>query len=324
MDSKPKVNRKTNWAGNETWCCQETVCPASLQELQDCVRYSEKHNIKIKAIGAAHSFSDCAATSGIQIDLKHLNKIISFNPRTKVIEAEAGIRLKDLYLFFNNNNVALPSIPNVDEITLGGAISNATHGTNIFYGTYSSLVREIKLVTANGEMLQLQDDARNTKGQQRFEAALASFGALGIFYSITLKLEESYDVLVQRYSTALKDINDEIESLARKHDGVQFMLFPLQGLAFIKTQDKIRCGLQPYSKQSIRSIWVFESILWMFKPKRWQLLTKLFQKVFNSKIFLSILRKLYNSSNVTNWSDGELSRHKSRFLIWNTLFQSAE
>ncbi len=312
--SNDYLERKTNWAGNENWSPEIMLFPTSLKELQDYVRWVDENNKKVKVIGAGHSFSDCAATEGVQLDLKYLNKVLSYDAISKKIEVQAGIRLKDLYRYFDENNVALPSIPNIDEITLGGAISNATHGTNLFNGTYSSLVREIKLVTGYGELLYLTYDTKNAKDLQRFEAALASFGSLGIFYSITLQLEESYDIIVQRYSSSLNDIRGEIETLARTYDGVQFMLFPLQDLAFIKTQDKIKRGLQPYTKQSSKSVLAFEVVLWMFKPKRWRLLAKLLQRAFNSKVFLQLLKLSYSSQIVTNWSDGELSHHKSRFF----------
>lgn len=303
-----------NWANNEQWEPQEIISPRSLDDLQDCVRRAVAEKKRIKVIGAGHSFSDCAATDSIQIALNNLCKVLSIDVQTRVIEVEAGILLEDLYKYFHEQGLALPTIPNTDSITLGGAIANATHGTNISHGTYSSLVKAIRLVTGEGELLHLTRDTQNLIERERFEAALVSFGALGIFYSITLQCESTYDIAVEKQACSVIDVRGKIEALARRHMSIQFMLFPLQNLAFIKTQRKIPRGSQPYRSISSVSGLAFELVLWMLKPRASKLLARLFQMVFNTKIFLSALRRGYRTRAVTNWSDGELSHHKSRFF----------
>lgn len=82
--------------------------------------------------------------------------------------------------------MAIGTMTNVQVITLGGAISNGAHGTNIKYGTMSSLVYAIELIDVSGKVHNLTRDSSDPKTKDYFDAALVSFGSLGIIYSITL------------------------------------------------------------------------------------------------------------------------------------------
>jgi len=50
-------------------------------------------------------------------------------------------------------------MPNELDISLGGAISNGTHGTNIKYGTISSMVYALELIDASGKAHNLTRDS---------------------------------------------------------------------------------------------------------------------------------------------------------------------
>src|SRR6185312_9595560 len=73
-------------------------------------------------------------------------RVLGHDEASKTITAEAGIQLKTLYEEMDRHDFAIASIPNVDTIQLGGAIANATHGTNFSYGTMSSFVVRLQLV----------------------------------------------------------------------------------------------------------------------------------------------------------------------------------
>ena len=55
--------------------------------------------------------------------------------------------------------MAIGTMTNVYDITLGGAIANGAHGTNIKYGTMSSLVYAIELIDASGKVHILTRDS---------------------------------------------------------------------------------------------------------------------------------------------------------------------
>ncbi len=83
--------------------------------------------------------------------LHKLKRVLSVDEDKKTITVEAGILLKELYKIMDSYRLAFPCLPNVDTITLAGAVANCTHGTCSKVGTFSDLVEEITLVTANPE-----------------------------------------------------------------------------------------------------------------------------------------------------------------------------
>src|SRR5471032_2219834 len=122
------------------------------------------------------------------------------------IRAEAGIRMRDLYAQMERAGLALPCLPNVDTIQLGGAIANVTHGTCIESGSMCSLVTELEIVVfrpgadgaegarASGvaECLTLRRDTPDPHERHLFDAAFASFGSLGVIYAVTLRCVPPY------------------------------------------------------------------------------------------------------------------------------------
>lgn len=84
-------------------------------------------------------------------------------------------------------------------------ISNGAHGTNIRYGTMSSFVYAIELIDATGKLHNLTRDSKDPKVAEYFDAALVSFGSLGIFYSITLQCEEEYNMIHIRSRAVLSE-----------------------------------------------------------------------------------------------------------------------
>ena len=211
-----KKNTQKNWAENETWRPEKIVFPNSIEEIQNIVAEANLYNKKIKVFGSGHSFSNCAETDGIQVNLKNINNVLSFDRDKQTITVESGIVLRDLYRFFSSHDVALPSIPNTDAITLGGAISNAAHGTNIHHGTISSFVLEMTIVTASGETLVLNP----LSTAKYFNAAICSFGSIGIIYSVTLQLCNDYSVEIERSAKSLKNMQGIFSELARRYDSV--------------------------------------------------------------------------------------------------------
>jgi len=163
----------TNWGHNQTFSPAEIVAPRTLEELQTAIK-NRKHK-HVKPFGALHSWSACYKTDGLSVDMKELNRIIKVDPERMTVKAEAGIMLKDFFEALKPHKMAISTMPNVNMISLGGAVSNGTHGTNIQHGTFASLVEEIELVTATGEMVTLRRDSEDEVEKRRFDAAVISF-----------------------------------------------------------------------------------------------------------------------------------------------------
>jgi L-gulonolactone oxidase len=221
-----------NWGGNQTFTPADVVSPRSLDELLEAVDRHGRAGRKIKAVGGMHSWSACAVAEDVCISMEGLDRVLAHDDASQTITAEAGIQLKALYEEMDRRDLAIASIPNVDTIQLGGAIANATHGTNFSYGTMSSFVLQLQLVIfqapdgdpsrGKAELVTLRREERDPRRRAWFEAAVASFGSVGVTYSVTMQCEEPYACVVIEHSFRFERIDGRIADLAKKHYSVFF------------------------------------------------------------------------------------------------------
>ncbi len=90
-------------------------------------------------------------------------------------------------------------------------------------------------------MLDLRRDTSDPEELRLFEAALTSFGAIGILYSITIQCKPSFNMFVHMQLNPYTDVKHKILEVARKSYSVQiavFASFPKPMIRF-KTQTPV-------------------------------------------------------------------------------------
>src|SRR5258705_7524470 len=78
--------------------------PESLDDIVSIIKEAESKDMKVRAVGSGHSFSDVALTHEYLVDLYRLNKVTLYDPTVikeeykemKLVESEGGIRIRDL------------------------------------------------------------------------------------------------------------------------------------------------------------------------------------------------------------------------------------
>jgi L-gulonolactone oxidase len=125
-------------------------------------------------------------------------------------------------------------------ITLAGAVSNGTHGTNIQHGTFASLVDEIELVDYKGDLIQLKRDSTDQREKDYFDAAVISFGALGVIYSLTMKCIPEYNMIIYRETASLEHYTKNVVEISHNYMSSMTVILPSIGEVMIKTQSRIK------------------------------------------------------------------------------------
>ncbi len=125
----------------------EVIAPAWQDE---CRLPGEK---TILPFGLGRSYGDsCLLTEGTIIDTSHLNRIISFDEKTGLLRAEAGISLDAIMEFSVPRGWFLPTTPGTRQVTLGGAIANDVHGKNHHRaGCMGNHVPRFELLRSDGQ-----------------------------------------------------------------------------------------------------------------------------------------------------------------------------
>jgi xylitol oxidase len=174
------AEQRKNWAGNYQFKAEKVYLPNSVQEVQEIVR----QNVKVKAVGARHSFNSIADSPGVQISLEKLRSI-SVDPASRTVTVTADLKYGDVARYVTDEGWALHNLASLPHISVAGACATATHGSGNKNGNLATAVRAMEVVTADGSMATM---SREQAG------AVVHLGALGVVTKVTLAIEPAYEV----------------------------------------------------------------------------------------------------------------------------------
>jgi FAD/FMN-containing dehydrogenase len=171
---------------------RELLTPHTRDELAEIVRSASQNAVPISVSGCRHSMGGQQfATDSICIDTRSLDRVISFDQKHGLIEAEAGIQWPKLiraYLDAQANSAKQWGIAQkqtgADTFTLGGSLSSNVHGRGLAMKPLISNVESFTLINADGKSIRCSRDENN----ELFRLAIGGYGLFGLIDSVTLRL----------------------------------------------------------------------------------------------------------------------------------------
>lgn len=145
----------------------------------------------------------------------------------------AGTTLGDLTDELAAHGLSMENLGDIDAQTVAGALSTGTHGTGIDLGVLSPQVAGLRLVTADGEIVELGPEDGDA-----FRAAQVSLGALGVISTVTLDLVPAYDLRFHARPMPLGECLADLERLRSENRHFEFFRFPHTDTAFVKTMNR--------------------------------------------------------------------------------------
>jgi decaprenylphospho-beta-D-ribofuranose 2-oxidase len=135
--------------------------------------------------GAGRSYGDCALNAGGQALLTgRLDRILSFDAHTGIVELEPGVDFRRLLHVFLPRGFLAPVTPGTGFATMGGALANDVHGKNHeIAGSFGQHVTELDLLTPDGQSRLV------TPGTDLFRATAGGLGLTGVITRIALRLK---------------------------------------------------------------------------------------------------------------------------------------
>lgn len=169
------------------------VRPGSIEEVQKLMRYANSKHIPVipRGAGSGTSGHTVAIDGGIVLDMKRMNCIIDISPQDMICRVEAGVIDDDLNRALKPFGLFYPPAPASSKIaTIGGEIgANASGLRSVKYGATRDYVLGLKVVLANGDLVNLGANTRvHSSGYQIERLIVGSEGTLGIVVEATLKL----------------------------------------------------------------------------------------------------------------------------------------
>jgi len=174
----------TNWARNVTFQAARLHRPTSIGELQEIVAGSDR----LRALGAGHSFSTVADTTGDLVSVVDLPRAVSIDTERATVTTGAGGSYGELAGLLHAAGWALPNLGSLPQISVAGACTTGTHGSGRRLGALATSVSAVQLVRPDGELITLR------RGHGSFPGAVVALGSLGVVTALTLDVVPTFDV----------------------------------------------------------------------------------------------------------------------------------
>ncbi|WP_217586146.1 D-arabinono-1,4-lactone oxidase [Lentibacillus saliphilus] len=233
-----------NWAGTVYNRPEALLYPKSLSDVVSIVKTCKAQNKKLRVIGAGHSFTPLAASSEVLISLDHLSGIVDVDDAHHRVTVWGGTRLSRLGQLLYDKGYAMENLGDINVQSIAGAISTGTHGTGVTFGSLSTQVSKLTIVTPNGDVINVSA----TENSGVFQAGRLSLGMLGIIVKVELAVVTSYMLDAESYRLELSDCLDNLDELRHSNRNFEFFWFPHTHTVQVKVMNAQMSSLSTPSK----------------------------------------------------------------------------
>jgi decaprenylphospho-beta-D-ribofuranose 2-oxidase len=165
--------------------------------------------------GLGRAYNNAAQSAGgTVLSTARLNRILSLDPATGVVIAEAGASLEDLMVAGLPHGWFVPVSPGTRQVTVGGAIAADVHGKNHHVaGSFARHVLSLDMILPGGEAATITPD-----GDPEFYWATAGgMGLTGLITTATIQLKRVETSRCKVDTVRTRDI-DETMAILAEHD----------------------------------------------------------------------------------------------------------
>jgi FAD/FMN-containing dehydrogenase len=186
------------------------VRPESIEDLRSAILQARRDGYALSISGSRHAMGGQQFAAGtVLLDMRAMNRVLAFNPSSRILEIEAGIEwpelLKDLAARQSDTAPQLGIFQKqtgADRLSIGGALSSNVHGRGLKLKPIINDVESFQLMNAEGELTQCD---RSTN-PELFRLAIGGYGLFGVITSVCLRLTPRVKVRRVVILAALPDI----------------------------------------------------------------------------------------------------------------------
>lgn len=228
----------TNWSGSVSFEPAQHVRPTSSPQVAKIVTKARKSGTSVRPVGSGHSSTPIMNTEGTLVSLENLSGVLEADPQLGQARVLPGTGLRDLGAELAEHGVAMENLGDVDYQAIAGAVSTGTHGSGITLGNLSSTLVGGTLINGLGEEVPFGVDAGKEADDDLLRAAQVSLGTLGVFTSLTLRVEDAYELHRQNWITHIDWVLENFEELVDSNRSVDFYWYPRSDLAQVRMLNK--------------------------------------------------------------------------------------
>ncbi|AEH77653.1 probabable FAD-linked oxidoreductase [Sinorhizobium meliloti SM11] len=210
-----------NWVGNQYCVSQYKASPGTEAELAELVAEADKRDLGVRVSGSGHSFTPVVGTSGLLLSLADLRGVQKVDKARKQITVAGGTRINEVGKTLKQHGLSLINQGDIDSQAVAGAFTTGTHGTGIKLGNMASSIAGMRIVKANGEILDIDGS-----DEELLHAAQVSVGTLGIISSMTLNVMDAYNLHERLWRDDFETCMERHDELAANHRHFGFFWCP--------------------------------------------------------------------------------------------------
>lgn len=169
---------------------------------------AEAESLRVRAHGAAWSFSDAPYGEDLLLDLRPFQAIEAVDPADRLVLAEPGATLSQLAAWAEARGRSLPVTNGRGGLTIAGAISTGSHGAAVDRPPLGDYVRALGLAVASDRVVWVESErepvlppafaadrgAELIRDDALLRAAQVGFGCFGVIVGVVLALDDAFDL----------------------------------------------------------------------------------------------------------------------------------
>lgn len=245
-----------NWSRTEKVVPRRVERPRSAEAVQRAVAVAARDELKIKAVGAGHSFTGIAVSPGVMLDVTGLRGVLGVNEVKRQVRFGAGTHLHEVPALLHPYGLALQNMGDIDAQTIAGAISTGTHGTGSRFGGLATQIVALSIVTGTGDMLHISE----LEHPELLPAARVGLGSLGIIVDVTLQCVPHFLLHAVERPEPLPEVLDGFLERSASADHFEFYWFPHTQTALTKTNTRLPGDAETHPL-SVFGRWVDDEVI---------------------------------------------------------------
>ncbi len=137
----------------------------------------------------------------LHLDMRGMRRLLHLDTAKRRVRAQAGMRWRELQTLIDPHDLSVAIMQSYSNFTVGGSVSVNCHGRYVGKGPIANSIVALRMVTANGEVLDLDRDSQPAL----FHAAIGGYGGLGVVTEVELELDRNGRIAREAEFVALAD-----------------------------------------------------------------------------------------------------------------------
>lgn len=216
-----RLERVLAWGGASD-SSSYVVRPSTIEVLRDVFEYARRSGMTVGFRGGGNSYGDAALNNeNLLVDLRRMNRILDWDPRSGLIRVEPGVTLEQLWQYVLEDGLWPPVVTGTMKITMGGGLAMNVHGKNAWkMGPIGDHTLDFDLMRPDGEIIHCSRD----ENDDIFHAAIGGFGMLGAFTAITLQMKRIYSGLLNVEAAASPNLTAMMAYFEQYRDAADYLV----------------------------------------------------------------------------------------------------